>query len=102
MPPNPRSKTAVTFPLKRPGAWLVIALLCTGRSGFIRDFSRLKSLLHFYRPPGPDTRFRGNFVTQQVKNRELGLDITAETSIPNLCGEKMDNDLAVLGLIQTE
>ena len=53
-------------------------------------------------PPGPDTRFRGNVVAQQVKNRELGLDITAETSIPAWCGEKMDNDLAVLGLLQLE
>ena len=53
-------------------------------------------------PPGPDTRFRGNAVAQQVKNRELGLDITADTLVPNWCGEKMDNDLAVLGLIQTE
>jgi len=53
-------------------------------------------------PPGPDTRFSGNAVTQRVKNRELGLDITAETSVPNWCGEKMDNDMAVLGLLQLE
>ena len=53
-------------------------------------------------PPGPDQRFRGNFVAQQVKNRELGLDITADTLVPKWCGERMDNDLAVLGLIQTE
>ena len=53
-------------------------------------------------PPGPDTRFRGNVVAQRVKNRELGLEITAETSIPAWCGEKMDNDLAVLGLLQLE
>ena len=53
-------------------------------------------------PPGPDTRFRGNVVAQQIKNRELGLDITAETSVPAWCGEKMDNGLAVLGLLQLE
>ena len=53
-------------------------------------------------PPGPDTRFSGNVVAQQVKNRELGLDITADTLVPNWCGEKMDNDLAVLGLLQLE
>ena len=53
-------------------------------------------------PPGPDQRFRGNFIAQQVKHRELGLDITSDTPVPNWCGEKMDNDLAVLGLIQTE
>ena len=53
-------------------------------------------------PPGPDQSFRGNAVTVQVKNRELGLDITSDTPIPKWCGERMDNDLAVLGLIQTE
>jgi len=41
-------------------------------------------------------------VAQRVKNRELGLEITAETSIPAWCGEKVDNDLAVLGLLQLE
>jgi hypothetical protein len=53
-------------------------------------------------PPGPDQRFRGNAVAQRVKNRELGLDITADTSVPNWCGEKMDNHMAVLGLLQLE
>jgi hypothetical protein len=53
-------------------------------------------------PAGPDTRFRGNFVTQKIKNNEMGLEITANTPIPNWCGEKMDNDLAVLGLLQRE
>ena len=47
-------------------------------------------------------RFSGNAVTQQVKNRELGLDITTETPVPNWRGETMDNDLAVLGLLQLE
>ena len=47
-------------------------------------------------------RFSGNVVAQRVKNRELGLDITSDTPIPNWCSGKMDNDLAVLGLIQTE
>jgi hypothetical protein len=53
-------------------------------------------------PPGPETRFRGNFVAQKVKNNEMGLEITSDTPIPNWCGETMDNDLAVLGLIQKE
>ena len=53
-------------------------------------------------PPGPDTRFRENFVAQRVKNGELGLEITSDTPIPNWCGETMDNDLAVLGLLQRE
>ena len=53
-------------------------------------------------PPGPDQRFRGNGLALKTRNRELDLDITADTSIPKWCGEKMDNDLAVLGLIQRE
>ena len=101
--PNLRSKTAATFPLKHPGAWLVIALLFTGMmmKRVNHSMSGVKPA-PFHLPSGPDTRFRGNVVAQQVKNRELGLDITAETSVPNWCGEKMDNDMAVLGLLQLE
>ena len=53
-------------------------------------------------PPGPDTRFRGNAVAQQVKTRDLGLDITAYSRVPNWCGEKMENDFAMWGLLQLE
>jgi len=53
-------------------------------------------------PPGPDTRFRGNVVALTTRNKELGLNITPETPIPKWCGEKMDNQMAVLGLLQSE
>ena len=53
-------------------------------------------------PPGPDTRFRGNVVALRFKNKEMGLNITSNTSIPKWCGEKMDHQMAVLGLLQSE
>jgi hypothetical protein len=53
-------------------------------------------------PPGPDTRFRGNVLALTDQNRELGLNITSNTSVPEWYGEKMDHSLAVLGLIQRE
>ena len=36
------------------------------------------------------------------RNKEIGLNITPETLIPKWCGEKMDNQMAVLGLLQRE
>ncbi len=53
-------------------------------------------------PPGPDTRFRGNVVALTTRNKEMGLNITANTPIPKWCGEKMDHQMAVLGLLQRE
>jgi hypothetical protein len=53
-------------------------------------------------PNGPDQRSRGNVVTLQVKNRQLGLGINANTPVPKWRGEKMDHQMAVLGLIQRE
>ena len=53
-------------------------------------------------PPGPDTHFRGNGMALKVRNKELDLDITPDTPIPKWCGVTMDNDLAVLGLLQRE
>jgi hypothetical protein len=53
-------------------------------------------------PSGPDQRSRGNVVVQMVRNRKMGLDITPSTSVPRWYGEKMDNQLAVLGLLQRE
>jgi hypothetical protein len=46
-------------------------------------------------PPGPDTRFRGNVVAIEIANRENGLDITPETSIPEWYGDRMDPEMAV-------
>ena len=53
-------------------------------------------------PPGPDTRFSGNVVALRIRNEEKGLDITPDTPIPKWYGEKMDHQLAVLGLLQRE
>jgi hypothetical protein len=53
-------------------------------------------------PPGPDTRFRGNVVALRIRNREKDLNITPDTLIPKWCGEKMDHQMAVLGLLQRE
>ena len=53
-------------------------------------------------PPGPDGRFSGNVVTLRVRNKEKGLNITSDRIIPRWCGEKMDHQMAVLGLLQRE
>jgi hypothetical protein len=53
-------------------------------------------------PPGPDTRFSGNVVALRIRNKEKGLNITSDTLVPMWCGEKMDHQLAVLGLLQRE
>ena len=46
-------------------------------------------------PPGPETCFRGNVVAIKTANRENGLDITPETSIPEWYGDRMDPEMAV-------
>ncbi|MCH8056388.1 MAG: DUF222 domain-containing protein [Proteobacteria bacterium] len=53
-------------------------------------------------PPGPDTRFSGNIVALTMRNEEKGLNITSNTIVTKWCGEKMDNQMAVLGLLQRE
>ena len=53
-------------------------------------------------PPGPDTRFSGNVVALTMRNGEKGLNITSNTIVTKWCGEKMDNQMAVLGLLQRE
>ncbi len=53
-------------------------------------------------PSGPDTRFSGNVVALRIRNKEKGLNITPDTLIPMWCGEKMDHQMAVLGLLQSE
>jgi 5-methylcytosine-specific restriction endonuclease McrA len=53
-------------------------------------------------PTGPDGRFRGNVVSIKIDNRENGLDITPRTLPPMWCGEKMDHDLAILGMVSRE
>ncbi len=53
-------------------------------------------------PPGPDTRFSGNVVALLNRNEEKGLNITSETIVTMWCGEKMDHQMAVQGLLQCE
>jgi hypothetical protein len=53
-------------------------------------------------PFGPDTRFRGNVFEMEAQNRQAGIEITPETTVPYWLGESMDCDMAVEGLIQRE
>ena len=49
-------------------------------------------------PTAPDGRFRGNVESIRTGNRSNGLDITPETLPPLWRGERMDHDLAQLGM----
>ena len=53
-------------------------------------------------PSGPDTRFSGNVVALTSRNEEQGLNITSDTLVAKWYGEKMDHQMAVLGLLQRE
>jgi hypothetical protein len=53
-------------------------------------------------PPAPETRFRGNVVALKRQNRRNGLDIGPRTTIPLWEGERMDDGMAVEGLLQLE
>jgi len=52
--------------------------------------------------PAPETRFRGNGFTLKLENRCAGLEIVPGTTIPLWEGERMDNQMAVEGLLQLE
>ena len=77
-----------------------LRLMKAGWARTCLEFAR--RFLNWQYAPGPGQRFRGNFMTQKVKNREMGLDITFDTPVPNWCGEKMYNNFTVLGLLQLE
>jgi hypothetical protein len=70
--------------------------------------TRLAGTFAFTLPDGntlPDTadgRFRGNVRAIRTANRRNGLKITPMTAVPRWCGEKMDDSLAVLALVQRE
>jgi hypothetical protein len=53
-------------------------------------------------PPAPDGRFRGNVDSIRLLNRQNGLDITHQTLPPHWLGERMDQDLAQLGMHSLE
>jgi len=53
-------------------------------------------------PPAPETRFRGNVFALKLANRRNGLEIGPQTPIPLWQGERMDDGMAVEGLLQSE
>jgi len=53
-------------------------------------------------PPSADTRSRGNVFELISRNRKTGLQIGPETTIPLWEGERMDDGMAVEGLLQLE
>ena len=53
-------------------------------------------------PKTAETRSRGNVFALKQQNRETGLDIGPETTIPLWEGERMDDGMAVEGLLQLE
>jgi hypothetical protein len=53
-------------------------------------------------PTAPEARFSGNVFSIFAAHRQAGLDITPKTPIPNWLGERMDDSMAVEGLLQRE
>ena len=53
-------------------------------------------------PNGPDGNSRGNFLNVKAKNRENGIEITSQTSIPQWWGDRMDHQMAVQAVLQCE
>jgi hypothetical protein len=53
-------------------------------------------------PTGPDTRSRGNVLALFTEHEQSGIRITPKTQIPNWLGERMDDQLAVEGLLFRE
>jgi len=53
-------------------------------------------------PQAAETRFRGNVFSLMQRNRTAGLRIGPETTIPLWEGERMDDGMAVEGLLQLE
>ena len=53
-------------------------------------------------PAVAETRSRGNVFVLKLQNRKRGLALGAETTIPLWEGERMDDGMAVEGLLQFE
>ncbi len=53
-------------------------------------------------PEVPETRFRGNVFALITENRRAGVDVSAETCLPDWDGEGMDDDLVVESLFQLD
>jgi len=53
-------------------------------------------------PRGPDTRSRGNVLALFETHAQSGINITPKSIQSLWCGERMDDDLAVLGMLRRE
>ena len=53
-------------------------------------------------PAAPETRFRGNVFVLVTENRRAGVNVSAETCVPDWDGQRMDDDVVVEGLFQLE
>ena len=53
-------------------------------------------------PEGPDTRFRGNVFALITANRRERIEIGPGTLVPMWAGERMDDGMAVDGLVWRE
>ncbi|MEZ5567619.1 MAG: HNH endonuclease signature motif containing protein [Halioglobus sp.] len=51
---------------------------------------------------GPDTRFRGNVFALTTGNGRARVEIGARTGVPYWCGDRMDDGMAVEGLVRRE
>jgi hypothetical protein len=69
-----------------------------GSDGLPKFFDRRGRII----PEAPETRFRGNVFALMTANRRAGLDVSAQTCVPEWHGERMDDDLVVDGLYQLQ
>ena len=69
-----------------------------GADGVPKFFDRRGRLI----PEAPAARFRGNAFALMTANRRAGVDVSAETCVPDWDGGRMDDDLVVEGLFQLE
>ena len=53
-------------------------------------------------PEAPQTRFSGNVFALINTNRRLGLEVSAETCVPDWGGESLDADMAIAKLVELE
>ncbi|WP_376691153.1 HNH endonuclease [Wenzhouxiangella sp. EGI_FJ10409] len=69
-----------------------------GADGVPKFYDRRGRLI----PEAPQMRFRGNVFALMTANRRAGVDVSAETCIPDWHGERMDDDLVVESLYQLQ
>lgn len=50
-------------------------------------------------PEAPETRFRGNVFALVTENCRAGVDVSAETCVPDWDGKRMDGDMVMEGLL---